>query len=259
MQLPFSLEQFETYLMIFIRTGAIIFSMPLFGSRDFPNVAKIGLTLMIAWIIFPSVPILAQPATDDWWQLLPAVFAEIMIGTAIGFTARLIFEGIQIGGQLVGFQMGFGIVNVFDPISGANFSIISQFLNLLAILLFLGFNMHHLFFNAVALSFEKIPLFHAYLSYPLLQLIIDLSGNMFIIAVKVGAPAIAILLFTSVTLGIIAKTVPQVNVLMVGFPVKIAVGLFTIGLTLPMFAYIIKKTFSNLEEYIHMILQLAHA
>jgi flagellar biosynthesis protein FliR len=258
MYLPFSPLQLETYLMIFIRTGAIIFSVPLFGSKDFPTIAKVGMTLCIAWIIYPSVNLPSEPSTIKVLQLLPSIGAEILIGIVIGFTARMFFEGIQLGGQLIGFQMGFGIVNVFDPISGANFSIIAQFQNLLAILLFLSMNMHHWFFKAIAMSFNKIPLFYTNMPYTLLEWVIGLSSNIFLIAVKVGAPIIATLLFTSAGLGLIAKAVPQVNVLMVGFPMKIAAGLFAIGISMNMFALVVKKTFSHYGEYVFTILKLSN-
>jgi len=256
MQLPFSLEQIETYLMIFIRISAIVFSVPLFGSRDFPLIAKVGLAITIAWIIYPSVPVPKELESVKLLQLVPAIAAEILIGIVIGFTARLFFEGIQLGGQLVGFQMGFGIVNVIDPMSGASFSIIAQVQNLLATLLFIVLNMHHWFFKAMVLSFEKIPLFHCYLSYPLLHWVIDLSSNMFVIAVKVTAPIIATLLFTSTAIGIISKGVRGMNVFIVMFPLKITAGLVGIGLSLPMFAIVLKKHFAHLGEYIYMILKL---
>jgi len=232
-----------------------LFSIPLFGSQNFPAVAKVGLSLLISWVIFPSVPPTGIIKTAQWLQLVPAIIAEIMIGIVIGFTARMFFEGIQLGGQLVGFQMGFGIVNVIDPVSGANFSVIAQFQNLLATLFFIALNMHHVFFNAIALSFKKIPVFHCSLSTPLWEWLIDLSSNIFLVAVKVGAPVIAILLFTSVALGIIAKSVPQINIFIVGFPIKIAAGLIGLGITLPMFFIVLKKIFSHFDEYIFIILK----
>lgn len=259
MQLPFSLEQFETYVMIFIRISAIIFSVPLFGSKECPTVAKIGLAVIIAWIVYPTVPIPAELGSMKLLQLIPALTAEIMLGIVIGFTARLFFEGIQIGGQLVGFQMGFGIVNVMDPITGANFSIIAQVQNLFATLLFIGLNMHHWFFKAIIISFEKIPLLHCYVSYPLLQWIVELSSNMFIIAVKIGAPIIAVLIFTSAVIGIIAKGVQGMNVMIVMFPLKITAGLIGIGLSMPVFIIVVRKIFSQYNDYIFKIMKLAVA
>ncbi len=259
LELPFSVEQIETYVLVFIRASAIIFSVPIFGSRDFPVLAKVGLACTIAWIIYPLVPIPAELFNGKLLTLVPAMVAEIFIGIAIGFTARLVFEGVQLGGQLSGFQMGFGIVNVLDPITGENFSIISQLQNLFAIILFLGMNLHHWFFKAIVLSFEKIPLFHCTLSAPLFQELCTISANIFVIAVKLAAPIMAVLLFSDFALGILNRAAPQMHIFILSFPLKIAVGLFMVGLTLPMFCMVLKKIFLQYEEYIAVILQWGSA
>lgn len=256
MNLPFTLDQIETYFMVLIRTGAIIFSVPLFGSRDFPTIAKVGLAATVAWVVFPLVEVPEELRSTRLVQLLPVIFGEVLIGIVIGFAARIFFEGVQLGGQLVGFQMGFGIVNVIDPITGANFSIIAQVQNLLATLIFISLDMHHWFFKAIALSFEKIPLLHGSPGAPLWEWLIGLSGNMFVIAVKVMAPVIATLLFTTTAMGIIAKGIQGINVFIVMFPLKISIGLIVAGLALPMFSIVISKAFIQLEYYIYTILKL---
>ena len=258
MQFPFTLEQVQTFTMIFIRTGSILFSIPIFGSENIPRTSKVGLALALSWIIFPAVPIAGELQSLSLIQLIPVIVAEIMIGIIIGFIGRLIFEGIQLGGQLTGFQMGFGIVNVMDPLTGANFSIIAQFQNLLAILLFITLNLHQVFFQAIAMSFVKIPIFHCYLSDQLFEWVIGLSSNIFIIAVKVAAPVMAANLFVTVTLGIMNKAVQQMNVMIVGFPLKIAVGLLAIGLTMPVFGLVVKKNFSHMGEYINVVLNAGY-
>lgn len=257
LQLPFSLLQLETFILIFIRITAIIFSVPLFGSKDVPVIAKVGLALTIAWVLYPTVSLPPEIATNKFLQLAPGMLAEIIIGVSIGLTARLFFEGVQLGGQLAGFQMGFGIVNVLDPITGASFSIISQVQNLIATLIFLLLNMHHLFFKAIALSFEKIPLLHCSLNNSLLLQIVNLSGNMFIIAIKLSAPIMAVLLFTDLALGILNRAAPTMHIFILSFPLKIAAGLIGLGLTMPMFYIVLKKIFMNYEDYIYMILNCA--
>ena len=258
MQVPFTIDQIETFLMIFIRTGAVIFAVPVFGSKNVPTTAKLGIALTIAWIIFPSVSVPVEIESFKMIQLIPVFLTEIFIGVIIGFVSRLFFEGIQLGGQIVGFQMGFGIANVIDPVGGANFSVIAQIKNLTATLLFIILGMHHWFIKAMAMSFIKIPLFHVNLSDSLLLWVFDLSSSIFIIAVKVAAPIMATLLFTSIALGIISKGIQGINIFIVGFPLKIAAGLFTIGLAFPMFAVVVQKMFSHLGEYIETIIKLAY-
>ncbi len=256
MNLDVSIEQIQVFIMVFIRIGAVLFTIPIFGSNDFPKIAKVGLSLTIAWMLFQHVPVPEEihGSRLSTYQILPAICSEIMIGIAIGIIARFIFEGIQLSGQLVGFQMGFGIVNVLDPVTGANFSIIAQIQNLLATLFFIALNMHHLFFKALALSFEKIPVFQCYLSVSVFTWIIALSSDIFIMAVKIGSPIIAILLFTTIALGLIAKGCPQINVFIVGFPLKIAAGLIGLALTLPMFSIMVQKAFAALEQNLYRLI-----
>jgi flagellar biosynthetic protein FliR len=151
--------------------------------------------------------------------------------------------------------MGFGVVNVIDPQSGAQFSIIAQFQTIMAMLLFFSLNIHQWFLKAIVLSFEQVPLFQFNLSKPLLPLVISMSSKIFIIGVKVGAPMIAILVFSSVALGLIARTVPQMNVFIVGFPLKIAIGLFALSFSMPIFSFVMKKVFGGMRENIFMILK----
>jgi len=253
-----SIEQIETFIMVFIRVSAIVFAVPVLGSRYVPVIVKVGLAVTMSMLIYPAVPVPPELASVKLLGMIPAIVSEIMIGVVIGVVARIIFEGIQMGGQVIGFQMGFGIVNVFDPVSGANFSVIAQIKNLLATLLFLGLGLHYWFIRAMVLSFRKIPLFHCFLTHSLLKLVFDLSSNIFLIAVKIAAPVMATLLFTSVALGIIARGVQGMNILIVGFPLKIAAGLFGIAFTPPMFVIIVGKIFGHLEGQIFMILKLGY-
>lgn len=179
-----------------------------------------------------------------------------MIGITIGFAGRLVFAGVQLAGQLAGFQMGFAIVNVFDPITSAQVSIIAQFQYLLAMLIFLAVDAHHLFLYAIAESYNIVPAFGFHFSGELTQSIVELSKDIFVVAIKTGAPVIVALLMTSIGFGLIARTVPQINILIVGFPVKIAVGLIGIGFALPVFARMIGNIFLNFGDTLTLLLRL---
>jgi len=123
-----------------------------------------------------------------------------MIGITIGLAGRLVFAGVQLAGQLAGFQMGFAIVNVFDPITSAQVSIIAQFQYLLAMLVFLAVDGHHLFLYSIAESYRIVPAFGFHFSGELTRAILELSKDMFVIAIKTGAPVIAMLLMISIKL-----------------------------------------------------------
>jgi len=204
---------------------------------------------MIAFLLFPFVELHAPPL-----EILPLslrMAGEVMVGITMGLAGRLIFAGVQLAGQLAGFQMGFAIVNVFDPITSAQVSIVAQLQYLFAMLIFLAVDGHHLFLYAIAESYRILPPLGFHFSGELTQSIVELSKDIFIIAIKTGAPAITALLMTSIGFGLIARTVPQIK-----FPIKIAVGLIGIGLALPVFARMMGSIFLNFGDKLSLLLRL---
>jgi flagellar biosynthetic protein FliR len=135
-------------------------------------------------------------------------------------------------GQLVGFQTGFAIVNILDPQSGSQVSILGNMAYLVAITLFLILNGHHILLSAMRESFAIINPGSLGLNRQIFQEIMQVSGDMFVIALRIGAPAIAALLFVSVAFGLITKLIPQMNVMIVLFPIKIVIGLFFFSISL---------------------------
>ncbi len=148
------------------------------------------------------------------------------------------------------------IVNVIDPQTSAQVSIIAQFQNIITLLIFLIIDAHYWFILSIAKSFELIPLLGFCFTDSLMESIIRLSCNMFDIAAKLAAPIIAALLFTSVALGLIARTVPQMNIFIVGFPLKIAIGLLGVGFSLPLLSYMLRNLFQEMGENIMVLLRL---
>jgi len=257
MELPFTIEQVMTFMLILIRVGAIIIALPLFGSKDIPRIAKAGIIILLTILVYPCVDIPPGLSEIKLLALLPSIISEIIIGAMIGFSTKLIFESVQLAGNLIGMQMGFGIARVMDPITGTQFSVVSQFFNILITLLFIATNMHHLFISAIVVSFEKIPLLQCYLSASLFEYIIKISSNLFFLAIKLGAPIIAILLFTTAAFGMINKSVPQLHIMIIGMPLKITAGLVAIGLIMPTFIMMLKRTFPLLEGYVYNTISLA--
>ncbi len=249
-------EQAEAFILIFLRVSAMIITIPILGDRTIPVRVKAGLSLLITFLIFPFAQTAAWRLSSDIFSLVFRMAGEIMIGVTIGFIGRLIFDGILLAGQLIGFQMGFSIVNVIDPMNNEQVSIIAQFQYLIAMLIFLMMNGHHIFLYAIAESFRIIPPLGFHFSGELMQVLLSGVKNMLEVAIKTGAPIIAILLFTSVGMGLVARTVPQINIFIVGFPLQIAIGLISVGLTLPVFMRLLGNYFTNLERDVISLLHL---
>ncbi len=233
--------------MIFVRTAAMIFFIPFLGSRNVPRVFKIGLSLLISLILVSIVSIDVSIMSADLLMLTTGIASEIIIGFTIGLIAKLVFSALEMAGEIIGFQMGFSIVNVIDPQTSTHVPIIGQFHTILATLIFLSINAHHLFIAAIAESFTLVPPMRFALTQQMLGGIVALSRDIFILAIRIGAPVIVALFITNIALAIISKTMPQMNVMMVGFPITIAGGLLIMVLALPLFSNLTQRAFEGLK------------
>ena len=250
-----SIEQFQSFFLIMMRVGAILMTAPIFGSSRVPMQLKMGLTLFVAIILFKVVPSIEREFPTHVLSFGMTIWAEVMIGAIIGFSVRVLFAGVQLAGQLLGFQMGFAIVNVMDPVTSEQVSIIVQLKNIITMMIFLSINAHHWFIQAIVSSFHTLPSKGLSFSPILIESILGLTGRIFEIALKIGAPLLAALLFTSLALGLIARTVPQINIFIVGFPLKIAVGLIGLGVSLPLFSFFLRGIFNRIWVDISLLLR----
>ncbi len=250
-------ELIEAFILVLIRVSSIILMLPVFGDSVIPPQIKWGLSILVALLLFPTVKAGMPPlGNTEFLPLILKIAGEILIGVSIGFTARCIFAGIQLAGELTGMQMGFSMASVIDPSSSTQVSIVAEFQYMLSLLLFLAVNAHHLFIEAIAESYGIIGPLTVEHSGALLPVMVRLTQEVFVIAVKISAPIMAVLLFTNVAMGVMARTVPQMNVFIVSFPLQIAVGFLFLGLTIPIFSQLAQRLFFDLAGKISLLMRL---
>jgi len=230
-------------------------SIPVFDSKSIPLFFKIALAFTTSMALFPILELEPLALITNFFAMGVSVAGEILLGLVIGFSVKLIFAGIQLAGQLAGYQMGMALANVMDPSSSQQVPLLAQFNNLFALLIFITINAHYWFIRALAHSFQLVPPLNVNFSGSLMEHLIKMSGNMFVIGIQIGAPVIAALLITSVAFGLIARTVPQMNVFIVAMPLKIAVGLLFLGFSLPYFSAFLEKIFNGLGQNIFFMLK----
>lgn len=230
--LPLTYQECEGFLLILIRVSVVLFMFPVFNARVIPILTKVGLTLIVTLVLYPVVNHKVGPFPDTLGGLVGIVLSEFLIGMILGLLVQMFFEGVRIMGQLVGFQTGFAIANILDPHSGIQISILSNLAYLVTVVLFLVLNGHHILLSAMRESFEIINVGSVTLDGRVFRTIMAASGDMFVIAIKIGAPAIAALLFTKAAFGLITKLIPQMNIMIVAFPVQIVIGLIFFGICL---------------------------
>lgn len=252
------LGQFHIFLLVLLRVSALLIVAPIFGHRNYLARAKVGLAVMVSLVIFPLVADQGLAVPEGIFPYAFMMIREVIMGLVLGFAVLLMFVGIQFAGQLAGLQMGFGIVNVIDPQSSEQVSIIGQFLNILAILIMLSVDGHHMILRGLASSFDAVPLGQVAIKAPMMSKLIALTSQVFVIAIKISAPILIALFMVSVALGVLARTVPQMNVFIVGFPVQIAVGMGAMMMALPLFYMLLRRLMSTLERDLFVLIDFLH-
>lgn len=240
-----SAYQFQSLLLIMMRVAPILFMTPPLNSRTIPRMAKIGLTLVVSLVLWPVVKTEAPFFPSEPFSFGFFMISEFMIGFFLGLSIQFIFAGIQLAGEYAGLQMGLAMASIIDPESGTNSSLIAQFYYLLGLLIFLSVDGHHWIFRALVKSFHLLAPGEFYLREGLYRHLLNLSGNMFLIAVKIAAPVMAVLILIQIVLGIVARMVPQVNVLISSFPLTIGVGFIFLGLSMEFLLPYLKTLFDE--------------
>lgn len=241
--LQYNLDQLERWFLMMFRNSAMFIAMPFFGYVTVPANARLALAFFITSLLFPLYAGVSLDLPPGILGFFAIVLQETVIGLAIGFSTSLVFWGVMYAGQAMGHTMGFAIANVMDPQSQANVPILGQLLYLMMLMVFLTLGGHHFLIYAIDESFRAVPIGVGTFHQDLVTGIARMSADIFVIGVKLAAPVLVTIIVSEVALGIVARTVPQMNVWLVGFPLKIGIGLFTLSLTLPMMVYLFGKIF----------------
>jgi flagellar biosynthesis protein FliR len=231
------------------RIGSMLMVMPFYGYTTIPMLAKMGLAIIITSLLFSvHTDIQVVLAGNGVIEFFGIVAREIVIGLSIGLISVFLFYGFQFGGHVMSQSMGFSMINIIDPQSQTNIPLIGQMLNLLALMLFVLADGHHFLLYAIDESFVAIPIGAGGFSGAMVEGYARLSADIFVIGVKIGAPVLVAIIVTEMGLGFLARTVPQMNVWLIGFPLKIGIGLLTMGLSLPMFVYVFGKYYGGWQS-----------
>jgi len=235
--LPYSYCFFLALMRIF----GIVYFFPFFSSMSVPWQTKAGLALALSFITLPFLKVHVLPMSI--WEMGISILRELFIGISLGFIVQVIFDAIQLAGQIIGYQMGFAIVNVIDPYANIQVSIIAKFKELLALLIFFCINAHYSLITSLSKSFEFIPISRWAFNNRMVAQMIQWTGKMFVIGLEIAAPVLVTLLLTNVALALIARTMPQINVFIIGFPLEIGMGFLMLGITLPFFSWCFRHFF----------------
>ncbi|MGC4375650.1 flagellar biosynthetic protein FliR [Fictibacillus sp. Mic-4] len=250
------LNSLPTYVLVFVRVSAFFAMVPFFSYRNIPNVHKIGLSILLSWMIAYSVKMPVVPI-DGFYFLL--IIKEAMIGLAIGMIAAILFYAIQVAGSFIDFQMGFAIANVFDPQTGVQTPLMGKFLQTVALLFILSVDGHHLLLDGIYYSYSFVPvndLSFGFGSGDVAKYFVSTFGAMFVIGFQMSIPIVGSLFLIDVALGIVARTVPQLNIFVVGLPLKIIVAFILLIFILPAFFMSVHYLVDQMVEAMRKLLEL---
>lgn len=235
--------QLDTWLATLIyplvRLLAFFASAPLIKSRQVPTRVKIGLAVLMTIVISPTIDPMPEISVGSTQGLLIMV-QQIIIGTALGFTMQMIFTAVEMAGEFSGMQMGLGFANFYNPQSGANSAVISQWLGVIASLAFLTMNGHLMLLSAVAESFHTLPVGTMMADKSYLALTYW-ATSIFANALQISLPILAAMLITNLALGILTRAAQQLNIFSIGFPITLSVGFFVLSFSLPYLAHIMDR------------------
>jgi flagellar biosynthetic protein FliR len=244
------ISQFLLFLMLFARVTALIVVAPVIGHQSVPVQMKVALGMFFAFVLYPLAATKAPVIATEFLPLVLALVQEVVVGVLIGFATGLLFAGVRYAGELISLDTNLSAAMMFDPENNSQASLISEFLYLAMLMVFLLLNGHHFVLEALYVSYSAIPIGGLVWSGAAAAAMIKLSAMVFIVAVKLAAPIIVAMFLLNVALSILSRVMPQMNMFALVFPAKIGVGLFAVMAAAPLMVFTFRKLLAGFEENI---------
>lgn len=252
-----SVDQILCFLMAFTRIATMMAVFPVLGSRNTPGMAKAGFALILAIILFPLIPPKAVALPTGLFSFTVIVAKEVLVGLVLGFAGSLIFAIVQFGGKILDQEMAFAITDTFDPVMETESTAMASFFIVIFTIVLLFIGGHRMFIEALAKSFEVINVGEVHFaSGPVSRHLITMTADIFVLGLKFAAPVITSLILTTVVLGIIARTMPQINIFIVGLPLKIGMGFIILIICLPSLNVMFERMVLAMQRDIYILIKL---
>lgn len=244
----------KTFMLIMTRIGSFVMTLPFFGSAGTTIPVRVGISLFISMVIFPMVPTVDMP--DTFASYLIGIGSELLIGILIGFACLMFFGITQLAGFLAGMQIGLRMSQLMNPFDDSEASIIGQFYFFLMTLLLFAANGHLFLLRGMFDSFRFIPLMGMSMNGDICRKMIEIFVYVFNTGVQLSAPVLFVGMIIHIGKGLLSKTAPEINILMIGFPIVIILGLQMLKSTLPMSAMLIRTVFNRMFNDMYVLLRL---
>lgn len=240
------LQNLQLFLLITIRIASFIWMSPGFSFRSMPQLGKLALTLGLSLAVYGVLPLPTEMLTMGMFLLLGV--KEVLLGLAIGYINQLFFSGIEMAGTFVDFQVGFSMSMSFDPMMGIQSAFYGSLYYWVLMITYFSTNMHHHIIRVLVKSYQQIPLSQLDYGHFGIEGIVELFSYVFKIGVNLALPLVTVALISEIVLALLSRTIPQINVLILGMPLKILV-------TIIFFYFFLPVLFENIEEILPEMLR----
>ena len=229
---------------------------PVFGNNAVPRRIKLMVGLAVTLGLMPVVPSVPQAALDSWSGLL-LIVQQTLIGIAMGLVLRVVFATLDLMGEIISLQMGLSFATFFDPLAGGQTAVVGEFLTLLATLVLLSLNGHLLMLDALARSFEWLPVSATLPHRGGWMILVRFGASIFASGLLMALPVVTALLITNIALGVLTRAAPQLNLFAIGFPITLTVGfgvlLLTLGHLAPLLQHFYDAGFATLADLLRAL------
>ena len=238
------------FILLFFRFGALFMAVPIFSHNSIPMEVKAAMAFFFTIVFYSSMPPLSIEITVP--SIVMAILSEMLFGLAIGTILQLAFNVITFAGGQISFMMGFSMASAIDPQSGISMPIISQFLSLISLMMLFSIDMHHWMLLFIDSSLQKIPLGGFLINEHFFNYLVKAASNMFLVGFMIAFPITALSWLADVIFGMLMKTMPQFNLLVIGFPIKITVSFAILIATFSAMMLILKGQMAEAFNFLEM-------
>jgi flagellar biosynthesis protein FliR len=245
MTFDFTIHQVVVFMLVLSRVSAVVMTAPVTGAHSIPMRIRAMLALALALLVTPLVRSADFSTPTSLAQMGLLVANEVFVGIALGFGVKILFSALQLAGQMIAQTGGMQMANFADPNSGAQISVFSQMFDTVLVIVFVLMNGPSMILAAMIETFQTMPAGEAHMSLDVAPLLSLLAGETFSMAVRAGAPSVIAILVAILMTGLISRTLPQLNLLQIGFSINILILLFALAISLSGGIWIVSEHFES--------------
>jgi len=236
------------FFLVLARMSGLFIASPIFGRRNIPAYFKIGFAFFLSMIVVTTYNFSYSVPTNVE-EYIFVVIKEFIVGLLIGYISYMIFSAILLGGQIIDNAIGFGMANVIDPMSEIQVPLLGNFLYLYMLVMFFGTDAHHLLIRAIFYSYKLVPIGYGGFKTEFTWNFLRFFSELFLIGVEISLPILMSMLIVDIILAVLSRAVPQMNVFMVGMPIKITIGFLVLVIIFPFMSKMIFVLIDRISVY----------